>query len=199
MSKHAVARAKKRTLKQLLRHNEGAAAMEFAFVSTVLFILMFGTIEVGMVMYASNVLESAMSNSARLGKTGYTASGISREQTILNSIATRTAGLIDMNLLTITTKVYPTFATIGDEEPYQDTNSNGVRDSGETYQDINGNGQWDADMGTAGLGNASDIVLYTVSYPWHISTPLISNLFGNNSTYTISARAVVRNEPYNVQ
>jgi hypothetical protein len=62
------------------------------------------------------------------------------------------------------------------------------------FIDINGNGSWDADMGQAGLGNPGDVVVYTVSYPWPIVTPIISAIIG--STYTITTRTVVRNEPY---
>jgi hypothetical protein len=62
------------------------------------------------------------------------------------------------------------------------------------FVDVNGNGQWDDDMGKAGLGNPGDVVVYTVTYPWPIMTPLMKPIIGNSITLT--ARSVVRNEPY---
>ena len=70
-----------------------------------------------------------------------------------------------------------------------------IRAAGVNFQDINGNGVWDQDMGIAGLGNPGDVVVYTVSYPWQIMTPVVQGIIGN--TFNISARTVVRNEPYN--
>jgi hypothetical protein len=67
---------------------------------------------------------------------------------------------------------------------------------GETYTDVNGNGNWDPDEGSSGSGNAGDVVVYTVSYPWTITTPIMSSLIGANGTYAITAHAVVKNEPY---
>jgi hypothetical protein len=39
-------------------------------------------------------------------------------------------------------------------------------------------------------------VVYTVSYPWAVSTPIISNIIGSNGIFTITTHAVVKNEPY---
>ncbi len=179
------------------KDNAGTTAIEFAIILPVLLTFVMGILEVGMIFFATMTIESAISNTARLGKTGFSASGIAREQTIINMLENRTAGLIDMDNVTISYLSYPSFDTIGDVEPFHDTNSNDTRDSGETYDDINGNGEWDTDMGTEGLGDANDVVVYTVSYPWPIMTPFMSHALGTGGYYTISARTVVKNEPYN--
>ncbi len=183
-------------LRNLLRSNDGITAIEFALISPVLLLFVLGTLEFSMIMFASAVMESATNNSARLGKTGYAPSGTTRQQLIIDSINNRTAGLLDSTKITITTKVYSSFTNVSDPEAYTDSNANGVYNLGEPYSDSNGNGQWDSDMGSAGLGSASDIVLYTVSYPWKIMTPVISNIIG--ATYTITVRTVVKNEPFNL-
>ena len=78
-----------------------------------------------------------------------------------------------------------------------DANGNSAYDMGESFTDINGNAQWDADMGSSGYGSAGDIVVYTVSYPWSLMTPIMSDLIGeSNGTFTITTHAVVKNEPY---
>ncbi|MFO1242466.1 MAG: TadE/TadG family type IV pilus assembly protein [Rickettsiales bacterium] len=178
------------------RSEEGVTAIEFAFIAPVLLLFMFGTIEFSLVMFVQSVMEGATTLSSRLGKTGYTESGQSREDTIINALKARAGVFFDPSLITITSKFYGQFDQIGDSEPYTDTNHNGRYDTGETYSDVNGNGHWDADMGQQGYGDANDIVVYTVTYPWRINTPLISKFISNNGNVTLRAVAVVKNEPY---
>lgn len=183
-------------LRKILRHEGGVTALEFAIVAPVFLLLLFGIIEFALIMMVYNVMEGATAVSSRLGKTGYTASGITRQQTIINAITDRAGTLISAPLLTVNTKFYKQFDQINDPEPYTDTNGNGTWNAGETYNDINGNNQWDPDMGASGYGSAGDIVVYEVSYPWKLSVPIISSLVGTNGTYTITTHAVVKNEPY---
>ncbi len=177
-------------------HEEGTTAIEFAFIAPVLMLMMFGIIELSLAMYTQSVMEGATSLSSRLGKTGYTESGISREQTIRNMLNARASGLLDTERFTIASKSYSQFDTIGDMEPFIDANHNEQHDPGETYTDINGNGAWDEDMGREGYGNANDIVVYTVTYPWHVATPILDAVFGDDGTVVLKASAVVKNEPY---
>lgn len=184
------------TLARFLRAEEGLTALEFCFVAPILILMLFAVIEFSLVMLVSNMMESATNISSRLGKTGFTASGQSREETILASIRERAGPLIDPTLLTIGTKVYGRLSQIGQPEPWHDTNHNGSVDPGE-YDDINGNGVYDTDMARAGYGGARDIVVYTVSYPWEIQTPIMRELIGDaNGRFPITASAVVKNEPY---
>lgn len=184
--------------------NEGVTAMEFAFVAPVLILFMMGTIEAAMMMFVQNILESATFNASRLGKTGYATPGATREETIIQMIEDRAAGLLDPALIEIDAMAYGGgFGDVNQPEPYTDSNGNGVKDAGEPYIDSNGNGAWDADMGMAGLGTAGDVVVYTVRYPWTLITPMAGAFFGDDDLgedeepiITLTARAVVRNEPY---
>ena len=169
--------------------------MEFAIIAPVLILLLMGITEFAFIMLASNVLESATAISSRLGSTGYTANGTSREDTIMQSIQQHAGELLDTSKVTIASKYYSQFDQINQPEPWTDTNHNGVPDPGE-WVDVNGNGVYDTDMGTAGYGGANDIVVYTVSYPWTIMTPIMSSLIGTNGVLTLTASAVVKNEPY---
>lgn len=165
-------------------------------LAPVLLLLIFGVIEFSLIMLVSNILENATSISSRLGKTGYAQNGLSREDTIRQSIEQRAGGLVDPQKLTITSKYYAQFDQIGDAEPWNDANGNGVAELGE-YNDINGNGQYDADMGLAGYGDAEDIVVYTVHYPWSVLTPFMRELIGDaQGNFPIETHAVVKNEPY---
>jgi Flp pilus assembly protein TadG len=174
----------------------GAAALEFAFALPILIVIMCGTLDLGMLLFADVLIEGAVRDTSRLGITGYAPTGEDRDTLILDALKKDTLGLIDISKATITHKVYDTFADVGQPEPYDDANGNGQYDLGEDYTDVNGNGQWDADMGVAGLGGSGDIVLYTVTYPWTSWTHLIDPLFGSDGTITLKASTVVRNEPY---
>lgn len=184
-------------LLRLRRDDRGIAAIEFALLAPTFLLLVMGIIEFSLVMYCTSVLESAAVNSARLAKTGYTQQGITRQQMIYDMVKSRASGLMNPNNVGISAKYYSQISQINDPEPYTDSNNNHVHDASEPYTDINANGQWDADMGTAGLGGAGDIVVYTVTYPWPISTPIIRSFIGQGGIYTVTSSVVVRNEPYN--
>lgn len=186
-----------RKVSSFIRREEGVSAIEFAVVAPTLLLLLFGTIEFSLIMMVRSVMEGATAASSRLGKTGYTADGKTREETILQAVTDRAGALIDTSKLTIQSKFYKEFQQINDPEPYTDANTNGTYDLGETFTDINGNTVWDADMATSGYGSAGDIVVYTISYPWTILTPITPNFIGTEGVVTITTHAVVKNEPYN--
>jgi hypothetical protein len=144
-----------------------------------------------------NTMEGATAVSSRLGKTGFTGSGLTRQQTILNAITSRASSLLDPTKLSVSSKFYKQYDQINDPEPFIDTNGNGARDVGESFTDINGNAVWDADMASSGYGSAGDVVVYTVSYPWALATPIIGDLIGGEQgIFNITTHAVVKNEPY---
>lgn len=190
---------------QIISKENGATAVEYAMVMPILFFLIMGTIEFCLISYASAVLTGGTISAARLAKTGYNntsstgtcaATNQTRSQFITCTVQNKVSGLLNGNNLQITSKSYSSYTNIGQPEPYTDLFGLGYYVATDPYTDINGNGQWDSDMGTAGLGGAGDIVVYKVSYPWPINTPFLRNLIGNNGTFTISASAVVKNEPY---
>lgn len=174
----------------------GAAAVEFAFALPILLTLMCGIFDLGMVLFADVLLEGAVRDTSRLGITGYSPTGVDRDEMILQALQKDTLGLIDTDQAQISHKVYQSFADIGQPEPYSDQNDNDQYDVGEPFTDVNGNGQWDSDMGVAGLGGSGDIVLYTVTYDWETWTHMIEPLFGKDGKITLTANTAVRNEPY---
>ncbi|MGE0754210.1 MAG: TadE/TadG family type IV pilus assembly protein [Alphaproteobacteria bacterium] len=183
-------------MKKLWNNNDGVTTLEFALISPAILLLMLGTVEFSLIMFTTSVMESATNNTARMGKTGYTEPGLSREEMIVQNISEKTAGLLNPTDIIIDTTVYPLFDSVGQNEPFSDTNGNQMYNVGEPYSDVNGNGQWDADMGAEGAGDANDVVVYVVSYNWPIFTPLMNGIIGN--TINITVRTVVKNEPYNV-
>lgn len=185
-----------RRLAGLVRGRRGVTAVEFALVAPVCFTLVCIFIDLSMVMFITNVMEGGLREASRYAITGYIEPGKTREQKIAEIVKDHSYGFIAAADITVTYKIYPSFADVGKPEPFVDSNSNGQFDAGEPFTDINSNGQWDADMGKAGVGGPGDIVAYIVEYKWQLWTPLASELWPNNGLVTLSATIAVRNEPY---
>lgn len=143
-------------------------AIEFALVLPAILLFVFGILEYTMVFLAENVLENAVNAASREGKTGYVTAGVSQQQTIMTAVTTRTAGFLDPSLLTFSAVAYKAFNQLSTPA-----------------------------VGTPGYGGAGDIVVFTISYPWQMMTPLLANILPNNGQITLASRMVVKNEPYN--
>jgi Flp pilus assembly protein TadG len=181
--------------KKILRCVSGITSIEFAMVVPVMMLLIMGIIEFSLIMFTNAVLENAANVTARYGATGFVAAGSSRQDQIIANVRNMTGGLLDPDRIIITTTVYASFDQV--ERPETCINPATAPcpgTAGVNYVDINGNGQWDADMGVAGLGNANDIVVYQITYPWPVTTPVINTIIGN--PFNITVRTVVKNEPY---
>ena len=174
-------------------------AIEFAFTAPIAIAALAGVMELSMIMFVNTLLEGSVREASRFGITGYVPPGSTREQVIADIVKENTLGLVKIQPDTIKTLVYLDFNDVGKPEPLTlDVNGNGKYDAadGDQYTDVNGNGTWDQDQGAAGIGGASDVVLYTISYDWKIFTPLMAAFIGNNGLVKLSASVVVRNEPF---
>jgi len=180
---------------------DGATAVEFGFIAPILFLLVMGIVETGMIMSAQNTLESATYIASRTGRTGFTEDGKTQEETIMDALEERASLFLNsshasIDKMVVQTKTYAGFDEINEPEPFVDANGNGVRDDGENFTDINGNGVWDEDRAGSGYGGSGEIVIYTVTYPWPLFTPLVGEFIGTDGFFTLSSRAVVKNEPF---
>lgn len=173
--------------------------IELAFAAPVVIFSIIAMIEILTIMFVTTLMEGAVREASRFGITGFVPPGSTREQVIADIVKENTLGLVDIQPDTITTLVYLDFDKVGQPEPLTvDVNGNGKYDAadGDQYTDVNGNGTWDLDQGATGVGGASDVVLYTISYDWKIFTPLMAAFIGNNGVVKLSASVAVRNEPF---
>lgn len=190
-------------LRRFARAQSGAAAVEFALALPPLILLIIGMFEVAVAMFVSTSVENGLREASRYGITGDTPATGTRQDQILAIIDANTFGMLDPATTSITFMKYASFQDVGQPEPFVDTPApsplhNGKYDPGENYTDVNGNGKWDADRGIAGVGNSGEVVRYKVDYEWHLMTPLLSDMLGDNGVFHMSASVVVRNEPYAV-
>jgi Flp pilus assembly protein TadG len=185
-----------RQLRRFARSNDGAAALEFALVLPPLCLILVGMFEMSMLMFAQASMEGALREAARFGMTGSVADPAEREADILAIIDKDTLNLFDMEDATIDFVVFPSFNDVPKREDYSDTNGNGTYDLGEPYDDANSNDKWDSGNGVDGVGASAQIVQYTVAYDWHVITPFMAPIFGNNGKVRLKASVVLRNEPW---
>jgi Flp pilus assembly protein TadG len=175
------------------RERHGATTAEFALISVVMIALIFGIVELALILLTQNALENAARVASRYGITGQVPVGQTRDEAILSIARDQLPGIVDRTELSLTTLTYGSFDSIGQPEPFTDANGNGQYNAGESFTDVNGNSQWDADQGIVGAGGTGEIVLYDLRYSW---VPLFGfvQTFGV-SALNLSARIIVRNEP----
>ena len=181
---------------KLTRCTQGASTIEFALVAPVLFLLIFGFIELSLIFFNYLVLESATSITSRTGRTGYNNSTLDRPTFLRQEIGRLSQGIIDTQRLTISISVFAEFNELQPEPCVAPQTPPCPGTPGLDYLDSNGNGRWDDGNGSPGAGGPGDVVAYRVSYPWRILTPLLSQIIGRNGVYVIRTSAAVRNERF---
>ncbi|HUY68202.1 MAG TPA: TadE/TadG family type IV pilus assembly protein [Alphaproteobacteria bacterium] len=146
---------------------KGATAVEMALLAPVFFLLLMGMVEISLILTTQGLMENAAYNASRLAKTGYSAQGETQQQTVQT--------VLDNEL--------QSFGTLIDV--------NNVTMTATSYNDMSAQGN-----GTAGMGEAGQVVVYTFSYPWKIFTPMLNDIIGTGGIITLTSRIVVQNEPY---
>ncbi len=175
----------------------GGAAIEFAFALPACVALMVAAMELATLLFAGIALEAGVREAARFGVTGRE-TAVAREDAIRATVDRHSFGLFRAADLVLETRVYDRFEDIGLPEPFVDDDPhNGRYDPGERFTDMNANGVWDPVMGTPGVGDASEIVVYTARVRWTWLTGLFTPLVGDG--LDLRASMVVRNEPFVVR
>ena len=188
------------------KDQRGTTALEFALISPLFFLLLFGLLELSIAMFVNTVVEGGLRDASRVGLTGMDTGALSREQRIANIVNDASLGMVNLQAGDIASRIYPSFGDIGMPEPFDDINGDGKYTAtsfthggtsypdGEPFQDINGSGAWEDDMGAAGLGGPGEIVLYSIRYNWNLLSGQIVPILQGEIPMTASM--VVRNEPF---
>ena len=155
-----------RHLRRFKKDKDGVAAVEFAIILPVFLLILFGSIEIAMVMFTLSLAEGGLREAARFGVTGQEPDPAARQDRILEIISDHTHGLIDVTEANVSVTVYPDFT--GD----------------------------DVGPGTPGAGDANDVVFYRLDYEWKYLTPVFAVLSPLGDSLPMSATIAVRNEPY---
>lgn len=160
---------------------KGSAALEFAFVAPVFFVLLLGTFEASVMFFSQAALQNAVTNMARQIRTGQIANNGMDQATFRTSICSQISPLIgcDANLQ-IDVESFSSYGAVNYTSPLN------------SDQTLNPN------LNNFSIGNACDVVLVRAFYTWPVVTPALTwflvNMAGNK--HMISAAAAFRNEPY---
>ncbi|MCB2014084.1 MAG: TadE/TadG family type IV pilus assembly protein [Sphingobium sp.] len=181
---------------KLRKEEKGIAAVEFAVIAPVFFMLIMGGMDIGYTLYVQSVMNGEIQKAARDATLEN-----GTETAIQTAIDTKVRdALLNLNksaTITIDRQSYSTFTQAQAQQP-EDSNQNGVCETGETWVDANFNGVYDATGGNQGQGGAKDVVVYSVNMTYQRLFPL-TKLIGLPSTVDITSRTVLANQPYGDQ
>lgn len=178
----AATRGLRRLVVRFGRKNDGAAAVEFAIVVVPFFAILFAIIELALVFWAGQVLETAVNDTSRLIMTGQAQSQNFDQARFKTELCARVLGLFNCNTgMIIDVRTSGAFASANMSKPTYKADGT-VDDTGFQYQ----------------TGGPGDIVVVRVMYEW----PLILRTFGLDLADTPSGKRLLmaavafRNEPY---
>lgn len=163
------------------RSEDGGTAVEFAIVVVPFLALLFAILETAIVFFAGQILETAVSDSARLIMTGQAQTGGFNQAKFKQSVCSNIHGLFDCtNGISIDVKTYNSFASVSLANPVD--NNGKFSDAGFTYQP----------------GGPGDIVVVRLFYQWPVYFSMLgfdlADLAGGKRL--LVGTAAFRNEPY---
>ncbi len=168
--------------RRLKRDESGAVAMEFGFVAFPFFLLLFSIIEVSMAFFANQILDNAVSDAARMIRTGQAQAQGFSETEFKNQICTKLMGLFDCTggKLQVDVKTFNSFADVAIPNPIDDQNNANYDDFGYDH------------------GGPETIIVARVYYEWPLFTNFLQTGLGNlaNGDRLLAAVSTFRNEPF---
>ncbi len=173
------------TMRRLLRDTRAATAVEFAIIAAPFLALIGAIMEMAVVFLASQVLDSATADAARLIRTGQAQQQSMNASQFKAQVCDRLYVLFDCNKVYVESTVYSQFSSIGNLNTYS------------AFKDADGNFD-PTKVGSYHTGNGSDIVVVRVFYAY----PVIFKNLGLDLANTADGKllmtgvAVFRNEPF---
>ncbi|HZP21535.1 MAG TPA: TadE/TadG family type IV pilus assembly protein [Bauldia sp.] len=163
------------------RDQSGATAVEFGLLALPFFALLMAIIQVAMVFFATQAMETGVLNASRLIRTGQAQQQSMSAATFKQKICDA-AGILFVNCtsnLVLDVRTYSTFGSV-DLAPPVDSNGNLIT-------------TW-----TFSPGSGSSIVVVRAFYEWPVWSKLLSfNLSNlNDGNHLIAAVTAFRNEPF---
>src|SRR5690242_5096254 len=152
----------------------GSVTIELAAVVVPFFLLLSGTVELGLLAVNGAVLDGATREAARQIRTGQAQGSADPLATFRNRLCQEVAGMIDCNRITLDVRSFPNFSSVSAPPLY----------------DADGNLQPTSFQ----PGDAGEVVLVRTTMRWSFVTPLLSEVIGTGRN--LIASIVFRNEPF---
>jgi Flp pilus assembly protein TadG len=165
-----------------VRHQKGAAALEFAIVAAPTIALTLAILQTGLAFFAGQVLETAVAESSRLIMTGQAQQGGWSQSSFNTQVCDKIEVLFSCGSLMIDVQTAASFGAANTSAPTLTFNGQGQVTNSWSFNP----------------GNPGDIVVMRVMYQWPVFTgPLGLGLANEaNGNLLLMATAVFKNEPY---
>ncbi len=165
------------------RSQDGATAIEFAFMAIPFFALLLVVFETGLMLFTEYMIENGVAKAARMIRTGQVQTeGISAAQ-FKSIVCGNLLSYLDCDgKLHIDVRSYETFAGI--------STPSAISDDGELTDDVTVNAKFEP-------GDPREVVVVRAYYDWTLLVPglsLLSNL--SDGRRLLAAGAAFRNEPF---
>jgi Flp pilus assembly protein TadG len=167
-------------LRRFRRNRRGSAAVEFALVAPIFFAVLFAIIELALVFFASQILETVTQDTSRLIMTGQAQNASYTQASFKDAVCAKLTVMFDcVNGVSIDVQSYKQFSTVDIADPI---------DSGKNFVPPN----------NYLPGGPGDIVVVRLFYKWPLFVTGLgfnpANIAGNKRLLT--ATAAFQNEPY---
>jgi Flp pilus assembly protein TadG len=169
-----------RSVRRLVRQQDGAAAVEFGLVAAPFLALVFAIIETAVVFFAGQALETAVADSSRLIMTGQAQTQSFDAAAFKNAVCAKIYGLFNCaSGVSVDVQTFTSFSNVSNTNPV----------------DASGNFNLNPSYNPGGPG---DIVMVRLFYQYPVYVSLLGfNLSNvNGGKRLLAATAVFRNEPY---
>lgn len=167
-------------LRRFRRNRRGSAAVEFALVAPIFFGLLFAIMELAMVFFASQVLETVTQDSARMIMTGQAQSASYTQAQFKNLVCSKITVMFDcVNGISIDVQSYSAFTSVNVTDPIDNTK-----------QFVPPNNYLP--------GGPGDVVVVRLFYKWPLFVTGLGFNVANLSSKErlLTATAAFQNEPY---
>jgi Flp pilus assembly protein TadG len=167
-------------LRRFGRNRKGAAAVEFALVAPMFFAVLFAIIEMALVFFASQILETVTQDTSRLIMTGQAQNAAFTQAQFKNAVCAKLVTIFDcVNGVSIDVKSYPQFSSVDISDPI---------DAGKNFVPPN----------NYLPGGPGDIVVVRLFYKWPLYVTGLGFNIANVGTNQklLTATAAFQNEPY---
>ncbi|KLI63932.1 TadE/TadG family type IV pilus assembly protein [Aurantiacibacter marinus] len=179
----------------IARDETGATIVEFALIAPVLLMTLMGLFDFSYNIYAESMIEGAVQKAARFSTVESYANNPAALDTKVAGAVRKVVPSADVGFVRT---AYSDYSDIGRAEAFTDTNADGVCNANEPFEDLNGNGLWDPTRAREDTNGARDTVMYEVNATYDRKFPL-AELIGFEDTVTVSARTILRNQPFSIQ
>lgn len=170
-------------IRSFARARRGATAVEFALISIPLLLLMFGILELGLILLVTATLDTATDFAARNVRTGEFQEKTSGTRAEFTALVCRNMSWLKNECLgnmLVEAETFSTFATAGNAQAANPQSPNPTTNC------------WQ-------VGNPEDIVLVRTYFKWPVFTPLMQPFLANDGGHgrLLGSARIFRNEPYN--